>query len=130
MKKHRKLWLLAGVVLALGLALLLVSRPVAVDPDDVTSAEVTFTGDSLTVLPLGDYNPRGLKHWKVTADYDQGEKTLYVTCWLKPGSTFHSFEDMELPLGEYGEIDKVVLTGGWPWGGEKVVWQGESGEKL
>ena len=123
MKKHRKLWLLAGVVLALGLALLLVSRPVAVDPDDVTSAEVT-------VLPLGDYNPHKLKHWKVTADYDQGEKTLYVTCWLKPGLTFHSFGDMEIPLGEYGEIDKVVLTGGWPWGGEKVVWQGESGEKL
>ena len=130
MKKHRKLWLLAGVVLALGLALLLVSRPVAVDPDDVTSAEVTFTEDSLTVLPLGDYNPHGLKHWKVTADYDQEEKTLYVTCWLKPGSAFSSFGDMELPLGEYGEIDKVVLTGGWPWGGEKVVWQGESGEKL
>ena len=130
MKKHRKLWLLAGVVLALGLAFLLVSRPVAVNPDDVTSAEVSFTGDSLTVLPLGDYNPRGLKHWKVTADYDQGEKTLYVTCWLKLGLTFHSFGDMELPLGEYGEIDKVVLTGGWPWGGEKVVWQGESGEKL
>ena len=57
MKKHRKLWLLAGVVLALGLAFLMVNRPVAVDPDDVTSAEVTITGDSLTVLPLGDYNP-------------------------------------------------------------------------
>lgn len=129
MKKHRKLWLLAGVVLALGLAFLMVNRPVAVDPDDVTSAEVTFTGNSLTVLPLGDYNPRGLKHWKVTADYDQEEKALYVTCWLKPGSTFDSFGDMELPLGEHGEIDKVVLTGGWPWGGEKVVWQGESGGK-
>ena len=129
MKRHRKLWLLAGVVLALGLVFLLVNRPVAVDPDDVTSAEVTFTGDSLTVLPLGDYNPRGLKHWKVTADYDQEEKTLYVTCWLKHGSTFNSFGDMELPLGEYGEIDKVVLTGDWPWGGEKVVWQGESGGK-
>ena len=36
---------------------------------------------------------------------------------------------MELPLGEYGEIAKVVLTGGWPWGGEKVLWQGESGGK-
>ena len=32
---------------------------------------------------------------------------------------------MELPLGEYGEIDKVVLTGDWPWGGEKMVWQGD-----
>ena len=129
MKKRGKLWLLAGVVLALGLAFLLVNRPVAVDPDDVTSAEVTFTGDSLTVLPVGDYNPHKRKHWKVTADYDQEGKTLYVTCWLKPGSTFNSFGDMELPLGEYGEIDKVVLTGGWPWGGEKVVWQGESGGK-
>ena len=129
MKKRGKLWLLAGVVLALGLAFLLVNRPVAVDPDDVTSSEVTFTGDYLTVLPVGDYNPRGLKHWKVTADYDQEEKTLYVTCWLKHGSTFNSFGDMELPLGEYGEIDKVVLTGGWPWGGEKGDWQGESGGK-
>lgn len=77
----------------------------------------------------GDYNPHKRKHWKVTADYDQEEKALYVTCWLKHGSTFNSFGDMELPLGEYGEIDKVVLTGGWPWGGEKVVWQGESGGK-
>ena len=111
MNKHRKLWLLAGVVLALGLAFLMVNRPVAVDSAAVTSAEVTFTGDSLTVLPLGDYNPRGLKHWKVTADYNQEEKALYVTCWLKPGSAFSSFGDMELPLGEYGEIDKVVLTG-------------------
>ena len=111
MNKHRKLWLLAGVVLALGLAFLMVNRPVAVDSAAVTSAEVTFTGNALTVLPLGDYNPRGLKHWKVTADYNQEEKALYVTCWLKPGSAFSSFGDMELPLGEYGEIDKVVLTG-------------------
>lgn len=57
MKKHRKLWLLAGVVLALGLAFLLVNRPVAVDPAAVTSAEVTFTGDSLTVLPVGTTTP-------------------------------------------------------------------------
>lgn len=129
MKKHRKLWLLAGAVLALAAAFFLVTRPVVVDPAAVTSAEVTFTGDSLTVLPLGDYNPHKLKHWNVTADYEQGEKTLYVTCWLKPGSTFRSFGDMEIPLEEYGEIAEVVLTGGWPWGGEKVVWQGESGGK-
>ena len=59
MKKRGKLWLLAGVVLALGLAFLMVKRPVAVDPAAVTSAEVSFTEDSLTVLPVGDYNPTG-----------------------------------------------------------------------
>lgn len=61
MKKHRKLWLLAGAVLALAAAFFLVTRPVVVDPAAVTSAEVAFTGDSLTVLPLGDYNPHKRK---------------------------------------------------------------------
>ena len=57
MKKRGKLWLLAGVVLALGLAFLLVNRPVAVDPAAVTSAEVTFTEDSLHRAALGGLQP-------------------------------------------------------------------------
>ena len=59
MKKHRKLWLLAGVVLALGLAFLLVSRPVAVNPDDVTSAEVTLRGTPSPCCPWGTTTPAG-----------------------------------------------------------------------
>ena len=57
MKKRGKLWLLAGVVLALGLAFLMVDGPAAVDPAGGPSAGGPLTGDSLTVLPVGDYNP-------------------------------------------------------------------------
>ena len=59
MKKRGKLWLLAGVVLALGLAFLLVNRPVAVDPAAVTSAEVTFTGIPSPCCPWGTTTPTG-----------------------------------------------------------------------
>lgn len=104
-------WVGSVLLGALLLAWCMARRPVAVD--------CAFEEGSVAIQPRGPYNPYKFKEWKVTARYEPTGKTLYVTCWLKPSFTFNSFGAMGIPLAGYGEIERIVLTGG----AGKVVWE-------
>ena len=92
-----------------------VRMPVKINPHEITSCPCTVTDNAISLQPQGFRNPHKKKQWKVTARYDEEESTLYVSCWLKADDTFSSFdyESKKLNRKDYGEIDKMVLLGGW-----------------
>ena len=108
---------------ALLLSWCIARRPVAVNPDYVYSFDCTFEDGSVTIQPQGPYNPYKFKEWKVTARYEPSDKTVYVTCWLKPSFTFNSFGAIGIPLAGYGEVERIVLTDGWMGGAGKTAWE-------
>lgn len=105
-----------------------VRMPIKINPREITSCPCTVTDNEISLQPQGFRNPFKKKQWKVTARYDEEKSTLYVSCWLKADDTFSSFdyESKKLNRKDYGEIDKMVLLGGWLNQEELVIWENGS----
>lgn len=99
--------------------------PVSVKPDSVERCAYSISDTRVTIQPEGFPNLYKRKQWRVSARYDEEAKTLYMTCWLRADTTFSSFgfESEKLDRSAWGEIDSLVLEGGFLNRQRCVLWK-------